>query len=186
MARAVRYRDASMNEPLSLYAPPVHDGPAPLEDYAVAAPRQVGPSPMSFGFKLIIASLVLFAVSLFLPVLEINFFKRMEFNGLVALIMVFPAAADKPLTVLPWLALGNVLMLLLPFIARFSRGKVLTIATLLSWVSTICAVVFGSLKESTGLLAGYYVWVASFSTAAIGATAVLLKRHRDSRLEVSF
>lgn len=174
-----------MNDSMSLYAPPIQDNAAKVP---VDAARQAGSRTVSTGYAVVLLSLVVFVVSLFLPVVKINIFSTTTIEGYTALLMSFPIAAKNLLSVWPVLAFGNVWLVALPLLLRSRREGLAWKAAIVSFITTACAASLpfmkdGSSKASDDLLAGYYTWVASFCIAAIGAAWVAVERRSARRLE---
>jgi hypothetical protein len=159
------------------------DDPLPADPSSAEPPVSLAGSPerRSFGHKLVIASLVIFAVALALPTIEINLFSKSIFYGIHAAILVFPAAFDEPLSVWPILAVGNIWLFALPIVLRARRSSTVTIASLVTWGVAFAALSLRLQEKGEGLLAGYYVWMMNFFVAAVGATWVALDRSVDSR-----
>jgi hypothetical protein len=163
-----------MSEPLISSNDPLSTDPSNVEP-PVSPERS--PDRRSFGHKIVVAGLVIFAFSLALPALEWTLFSKNVFYGIHAALLVFPAALGKPLSVMPVLALGNLWLLALPFVARARGVSVVTTAALVTWGVAIAALSLSlDAKIAKDLLLGYYVWVTAFFVAAIGATWVAFGR----------
>lgn len=133
----------------------------------------------SFGSKIILAALVIFAVSLALPVLEFNLFSKSVFHGIHAALLVFPAALENPISLMPIFALGNVWLLLLPIVARSRKSSTVGVAALVTWGVALSALSLRLQEQGDDLMVGYYVWVIGFFVAAIGATWVAFDRPEE-------
>lgn len=130
----------------------------------------------SIGHTIIAVSLAIFAVSLALPAVEINFFSKTSFFGIHAALLVFPVALDKPLSLMPILAFGNIWLLILPIISRARRLTTVSFAALATWGVALSALSLRFQEKGDGLMVGYYVWVIAFFVAALGATWVAFDR----------
>jgi hypothetical protein len=160
---------------------PLHTNPS--NDEPPALPEQ-SREPRSFGEKVVIAGLVVFALSLALPAMEFNLFSKSSFYGIHAAMLVFPVALEKPLSLMPILAFGNLWILALPFIARSRRASTVAVASLVTWGVALAAILLSYQEDGDGLLMGYYVWVTSFIIAAIGATWAAIDRAASQRRSV--
>jgi len=131
----------------------------------------------SFGHKIILGSLAIFLFALAVPAMEVNIISKTVVYGIQAAILVFLVAVEKPLSVMPILALGNLWLLALPLVARSRRVTTVTIASLVTWGVAVSALSLSfDAKMGDGLLLGYYAWVVALFVAAAGATWVAFDR----------
>jgi hypothetical protein len=137
----------------------------------------ISPERRSFGHKIILASLAIFLFALALPAMEVTIFSKSVFHGIHAAILVFLVALEKPLSVMPILALGNLWLFALPLVVRSRRVAAVTIASLVTWGVAVSALSLSlDAKMGDDLLLGYYAWVVAFFVAAAGATWVAFDR----------
>jgi hypothetical protein len=167
-----------MEQPMSNPHPTSND-PRLTDPSSVEPPISPEESPerRSFGHKIILGSLAIFLFALAVPAMEVNIFSKTVFHGIHAAILVFLVALEKPLSVMPILALGNLWLLALPLVARSRRGSTVTIACLVTWGVAVSALSLSlDAKMADDLLLGYYAWVVAFFVAAAGATWVAFDR----------
>ena len=127
------------------------------------------PPPSRTARALFVLGAVMFAASMVMPSVEVNFFSTSFAPGFLCAIFGFLAFEKMPAAVLA--ACGNVWLVTCPIYAWRLRAQGTGIASAVAAVIGVVAASLWLVDAGKDFLAGYYVWVLSFFVIAAGFMA---------------